>query len=136
MRQVIEQYHYLYLLDQEKWMGVGLDGLIEHTAIQFNNIGAILHGRTQTTDHFFELRQGIRQDPDIIGGISAADEELFHAEHLAYFGNVRRNHALDSRETAYFEDGFSNYARHRPHLPEFMEPTHWGEDREFPAWEH
>ena len=68
MRETIEQYHYLYLLAEERWMGVGLDGLLDQIGVNFNNIGCILHGRTMVTDGFFSLRQTIRQDPDIIGG--------------------------------------------------------------------
>jgi hypothetical protein len=133
MRETIEQYHYLYLLAEEKWMGVGADGLIDHTAYQFNNIGAILHGRTTITDGFFRLRQTIAQDQEIIGGMSAVEASRYEEEHFAMAGSRHRYEALASegpRASQRYQD-WTDIARHRAYPPGYTEEEIYGEKRQW-----
>ncbi len=67
MREVIEQYHYIFSIRDNAWVGVGLDGLLDYLANDFENIRCILHGRTVTTDSFWDFRNEIEMDPDIVG---------------------------------------------------------------------
>ncbi len=131
MRETIEQYHYLYLLSEQRWMGVGLDGLLDHLAINFVNIGCVLHGRTMSTDGFYLLRQVIRQDPDIIGGITAAEEESFRHEHLMMAGSLNRNLVLDANDPklAYRYQDWSDMPRERPYPKTHTDEPYYGEQK-------
>jgi hypothetical protein len=66
-RETIEQYHYLYLAQEDCWIGVGVDGLMDHLIFNLANISCVLHGRPMASDGFFTLRQTIAQDPYIPG---------------------------------------------------------------------
>ncbi len=74
MREVIEQYHYIFSIRDNAWVGVGLDGLLDYLANDFENIRCILHGRTVTTDAFWAFRDEIERDPDIVGARGATGE--------------------------------------------------------------
>ena len=71
MREVIEQYHYIFSVRDNGWIGVGLDGLLDYLAHDFDNIRCVLHGRTVTTDSFWDFRDEIKSDPDIVGATGA-----------------------------------------------------------------
>jgi hypothetical protein len=142
-RETIEQYHYLYLIQEDKWMGVGLDGLLDHLCYQWNNLAAMLMGRTDATDGFFKLRQTIRQDTHVIGAISAAEELESRTEAFAESGSVNRDlvlfgeewgkeaHLMNTRRPYRFQD-WTDMARHRqyPNVEETAGPL--GEMRGWP----
>jgi hypothetical protein len=66
-RETIEQYHYLYLKLEDRWIGVGVDGVLDYLIFSLDNIGCVLHGRPMVSDGFFALRQTIAQDDYIPG---------------------------------------------------------------------
>lgn len=68
-RETIPAYHYLYMIAEDKWMGVGTDGLLDHLVVSLDNISCILQGRIMVSDGFFALRKQIAQDTDIVGSI-------------------------------------------------------------------
>ncbi len=144
-REVIEQYHYIYLLSEQAWLGVGIDGLIEYLVIEFNNIGCVLHGRTKTTDSFYRLKKTIREDPDVVGGMSAADNNQYTSYiHHQYPHNrpvlwpefpdnfvprVHHTSGHDKRTGQPYED-WTAISRQRQYAPKFTESGPYGEIRE------
>ena len=67
VREVIEQYHYVFSTKATRWVGVGLDGLLDLLANDFDDIRCILHGRTMATDGFWTMKQAAAADTDLIG---------------------------------------------------------------------
>jgi len=136
MREVIEQYHYLHLIDEDKWMGVGLDGYLEQMVTQFNNIDCVLNGRTMTTDHFFRLRQTIRASTYIVGGLEASEVARHWEEQRAYFSGAKRNAILDNDRTdqAFLKQDWSDYGRHRMYPASATDLPILGEQNQFPRW--
>lgn len=145
-REVIEQYHYIYLASQGQWLGIGLDGLLDRLISSLDNIVCVLHGRTMTTDGFFRLKKTIREDTDVIGGISAAhnDENSAMWHHLypfqrpvinpatgldVYDWHIHHAGGIDRRTGLPYTD-WSPQTRHRQYDPQFSEPGPYGEHRE------
>ena len=117
IREVIEQYHYLYSIRDGQWVGVGFDGLIDHLANDFENIRCVLNGRTSPTETFWRIRNSIRSDPDLIGGVSAAEVAAY-----PHF-----NHQSD--DSIYYQSGlsekprsWSNFSLHSD--PRYKEPIY------------
>jgi len=145
VREVIEQYHYLYLISEGQWLGVGLDGLLDYLVSDFDNISCILHGRTTTTDSFFALKKTIREDTDVIGGILAAQNakwtNMWHrlppySLPVRLPGTTadihppwRHTSGMDKRTGLPYED-WTAMTRHRQYAPEYSEPGPYGEQRE------
>lgn len=144
-REVIEQYHYIYLISEEKWLGVGLDGLLDRLVSSFDNIACVLHGRTMTTDGFFRLKKAIREDADVVGGLTAA-QNVEYSPILERRGTYARPIRLpgttedifppwihtsghDKRTGLPFED-WTTMTRQRAYAPEFTEEHPYGEHRE------
>ncbi len=71
MREVLEQYHYIYSIRDNGWIGVGVDGLLDHIVTDFDNIRCILHGRTMTMDAYWTIRKLVKADADIVGATGA-----------------------------------------------------------------
>jgi len=144
-REVIEQYHYIYLISEAKWLGVGLDGLLDRLTSSFDNIACVLHGRTMTTDGFFRLKKTIREDTDVVGFISAADNNLYTpilekrggywrprrvpGSDVDIFPHVIHTSGHDKRTGREYQD-WTTMTRQRPYAPEFSDYGPYGEYRE------
>lgn len=66
-RDTIEQYNYLHLKQEDKWIGVGFDGLLDYLMFNLNNMDCVLQGRQSAPDAFFALRKEIAKDQYIVG---------------------------------------------------------------------
>jgi len=125
VREVVEQYHYIFSIRDNNWVGVGIDGLLDWLANDFDNIRCIMHGRTLTTNKFWEIRQRIRSDPDIIGGVSAqrAAEMSYMIEHkyrdLYWMSGGLGHEPVDDQR-------WSENARHRPYHEDYSERPIYG----------
>jgi hypothetical protein len=144
-REVIEQYHYIYLSSEGKWLGIGLDGLLDRLISSLDNIACVLHGRTMTSDGFLGLKRTVREDTDVVGAISAAHNAA-HSLMWEHRGENYRPQRFpgtevdikapwvhtcgnDKRTGQPYED-WTTMTRHRQYDPLFSEPGPYGEYRE------
>lgn len=136
-REIIQQYHYLYLNSAQQWLGVGIDGLLDYLANHFEDLLCILHGRTMTSDGFRAIKTTITQDTDIIGGITAARA----ATHYPYWfltnpdGSRKTVHYANGVHTDTYLEGLPwedwvDISRHRMYDPELSPPGPYGEMRQ------
>jgi len=127
MREVVEQYHYIFSIRDQRWVGVGLDGLLDHIVSDFDNIRCVMHGRTMATDAFWGIKGEAATDTDIIGGISAATWEenafgtlhkyrkpyyqsgLFGASDDQYWLDMARHHAYPTDKSEKPIYGYQNF---------------------------
>jgi hypothetical protein len=139
VREIIQQYHYLFLISQNQWIGVGMDGLIDYLANHFNDIACVLHGRTTTSDSFRALRDSIAQDTDVIGGISAArvaHHSPFWSKMFKQDGSHKPFHYANGTHPLWekylpgkpWED-WTDMTRHRMYDPDTSPPGPYGEER-------
>jgi hypothetical protein len=116
-RETIEQYHYVYSIREDGWIGVGVDGLLEMVVNDFADIRCIMHGRTMTTDTFFTIRQSVREDPDIAGGASLESNPVMdgYANDSVSYHRAMDPYATNSFSGWYDELllNWSGLARHR-----------------------
>jgi hypothetical protein len=72
LREVIEQYHYIFSIRDQQWIGVGVDGLFDYIINDLDNVRCVLNGRASATDTFWKTRDDVKKDTDIVGGLSAS----------------------------------------------------------------
>jgi len=129
-REVIEQYHYLFSIRDNGWVGVGVDGLMDHIVNDFDNIRCVLSGRTGTMGRFWNIKQKAMVDTEIIGGAStqsvyenteAQRGWLYNYNDPFYQNGVRGNY-FDPRK----EFSWPDVARHQPYDAEHMETPPYG----------
>jgi hypothetical protein len=144
-REVIEQYHYIYLVSEQMWMGIGLDGLLDRLVSSFEDISCVLHGRTMTSDSFFRLKKTIREDTEVVGSITAAQNDLYTPMWHRQFPfnrpvlwpefpdditpRVHHTNGHDKRTGQPYEE-WTAYTRQRAYAPEFTDSGPYGEHRE------
>jgi hypothetical protein len=124
VREVIEQYHYVFSTRDQMWIGVGLDGLLDLIATDFDDIRCIMHGRTMATERFWQIKQNARTDPDIIGGVSAET-----AERTAYYAfNKYRDPYWQNGPFGAYSDNYdwADWARHRQYDERYAEKPVYG----------
>lgn len=132
-RELIEQYHYMYLESEQQWIGVGIDGLLDYVANQFDNILCILHGRTMTSDGFRAVKSKVAKDQEIIGFILAARWKkaypfVFKTWRPVHFtSGIHKDTYLVGK---HWED-WVDISRHRMYAPEISEPGPYGEQRQY-----
>lgn len=129
MREVVEQYHYIYSIRDEQWIGVGVDGLFDHIINDFDNIRCVLNGRTSATDTFWRIRDTVLADTDIIGGIDTAAHPPRAGSTYDESRWIETNPFFSSSENkADFNTWlFTENARHRAYSPEVSDPPRTGE---------
>lgn len=124
VREVVEQYHYVFQISTQRWVGLGLDGLIDWTANLFEDIRCIMHGRTGATDvNFWNIKQGARSDPDIIGSVSA--EEAARTRYSAIPGSDKLQFAAST------DSSWTGMARHRMYDERFAERPVYGHQEHY-----
>ncbi len=69
VRECIEQYHYIFSIRDDKWIGVGVDGLFDYMINDFENLSCIMNGRTMATDRFWNVKKAVSEDKEMPGGI-------------------------------------------------------------------
>ncbi|MCK5643122.1 MAG: hypothetical protein KAJ19_20100 [Gammaproteobacteria bacterium] len=119
VRENIENYHYVYQISTERWIGLGLDGFIDWTTNLFEDIRCCLLGRTGATDTtFWDIKQKGRTDTDIVGSISEARAEA--TKFNAILGYGQGQHDQNSG------DAWVDWARHRMYDERYAERPVYG----------
>jgi hypothetical protein len=68
-RETMESDFYLYMKSGQAWCILQSDGILEAITDYFNDIECILSGRTQTTNAFWNMRNKVKEDTDIVGAL-------------------------------------------------------------------
>lgn len=111
VRESIEQYHYLFSKRHWKWMGLGIDGLLDLLVNDFDDIACVLHGRTSPTDIFWSIKQNAMGDTDLPGFATAkqmADEEAMRHSlgkwRDPYYQNSSNGQYIDPLKEQWYEN--------------------------------
>ncbi|MGW8178350.1 MAG: hypothetical protein ACWGQW_06230 [bacterium] len=113
VREVIEQYHYIYSIADMKWVGVGIDGLLDWVVNDLDNIRCILHGRTVATDKFWNIKQEAAADTSL-GDVVTASSIAADVEGLrAWFGKNQSPYWQAGEDGGSADWTFTENARHR-----------------------
>ncbi len=126
MREVLEEYHYWFSTENQQWIGVGVDGLLDVTVNCLPDIRCIMHGRTLTTDKFWEIKQEARTDKSICGGQDLADVESGRFQRYTDTLYNKEIYYVNGEGGPANEYKWTQMARHRMYDERVMEETHYG----------